>query len=88
MPLTLSCKQCAHKTVGTYADKCFKCGAVDWQRDHSSTSIAADFRKNMGGLVSLFTGLFKFVGGVLLIGVGLAVLWGVIAVIHWMWDHS
>src|SRR5208283_4150137 len=40
MSLKLRCKQCDHKTTGTYADKCFKCGAVDWERDQSLPASA------------------------------------------------
>jgi hypothetical protein len=32
MAITLQCKRCGYLTTGSYADKCFKCGAVDWKR--------------------------------------------------------
>jgi hypothetical protein len=79
MPLTLQCKQCGHKTTGTYADKCFKCGVVDWMRDLSPPSTKAS-KKSSG----LSAGCLLIVG---MLWLGLA-LWGLVALVKFFWIHS
>ena len=50
--LRLRCKQCDHKTTGTVSDKCFKCGAVDWEQDKSPIALPAAQDSNpLPGLV-------------------------------------
>jgi ribosomal protein L37E len=59
MPLTLQCKQCGHKTTGTYADKCFKCGVVDWKLDRSAKSSDYSWVFVLIVVVAIFIGAYS-----------------------------
>jgi hypothetical protein len=67
---------CGHKTEGTHADKCFKCGVVDWKRDLSAKPAEKSSADETLGCV------------VVGLGVAFGALWGLVALVHWMWNHS
>jgi hypothetical protein len=46
-------------------------------------------RYNVGSLFKgLFNGLVVILGMVFLLVLSVAALWGLVALAHWMWDHS
>ena len=80
--MALICQNCSRLSDCAPELYCPNCGQRKWR---AYTSIKDELSQLAGRLMS---GLLGIVGMVFSIALGLAVLWGLVAVVHWMWNHS
>jgi hypothetical protein len=89
MPLNLICKNCGKAIIGTHATVCPQCGTVDWKPDAAANEkMYAQNKRSFPSSSSSSSSDNGCFVGVVMIVVGLGALWGLIALIHWMWNHS
>jgi hypothetical protein len=87
------CRKCEFLADVSINDFCHNCGAKDWvsasswpPRAPSSATVKRNAapekpREIAQGCASLVVGAF-------VIAAGLGILWLIVAIIHWMWNHS
>jgi hypothetical protein len=63
------------------------CGARDWKTNFSVTvhKIGEDIDRVTHFVLGVINGI---IGTVVFIAMALGVLWALVALIHWMWNHS
>lgn len=87
------CKRC-HKFSNVLAiDRCEHCGEKDWEAPIRRKTFREDISDMLGMDLSSIPGKL-YVAFASLAGIGVAVvifffgLWALVALLHWMWNHS
>ena len=81
------CNRCKKFSNCLTVDFCEHCGAKDWDAKslRKSVKVKSNDSGCITGVLGLIVGAFAIV---LYLAIAGAVLWGLVAAVKWMWEHS